>query len=482
MRALRTFCLFVIGLLLGSHIAAQVIKDTKGGDETYMSTKDSPYIKTKENPSIRVALQVNSAAYSNIRRFLKMDVMVPFAAVRIEEMLNYFNINYTEPERDSVLSMRSFRTTCPWNNEKQLLYIQVNTKKIDLRHVPQSNLVFLIDVSGSMDLPNRLPVLKASFHKLVEYLRPTDTLSIVIYGGAMGIYLTPTSGVEKAKIHAAIDELSAGGTTPGEAGLIQAYDLAKAQFISNGNNRVILATDGDFNVGRKSEEELDTLITKMREKGIYLTCLGVGMGNYKDSKIEVLARKGNGNFAYLDTEDEGEKVLVKEFTQTLYTATEDTYLDLQFDSTSLNGYRLLGFNNGKGIGMMEGGEMGYGQSTMAIFEVQLNEHTLRDLGKVAIHYKPAHVNRSEVISQTLDATCVPFETAPVPIRFAASMALFGMMLRHNEYDNNKKWLDLLAMVLKSVDLDDPKQKEYVALVQHAQKIYVLHKRKKSKTN
>ena len=484
MKAFRTFSLFVIGLLIYGQLFSQVVNDTKGGDETYISSLDSPFIKTTVFPSITVGLNSNRAAYSNIRRFLNMNVMVPFAAVRMEEMMNYFNLNYAAPSQDSLVNLKTFRSTCPWNQEKELLFVQVNTTKVDLSTVPPSNLVFLVDVSGSMDLPNRLPLLQSSFRKLVNYLRPIDTLSIVIYGGATGIYLNPTSGAEKEKILKAIDELSAGGTTPGEAGLIQAYTLAKHQFIENGNNRVILATDGDFNVGQKKEEDLELLISKMQASGIYLTCLGVGMGNYKDSKIEVMARKGNGNFAYLDTEDEGEKVLVKEFTQNLYTVAEDVYLSVHFDSTKLNGYRLVGYNNAKSsykdsLPLVEGGELGYEQSVMAVFEVQMKQQTDASFATIDLHYKPSFSNKPEVLKTACDAPLVSFEQAPAPYRFAASLSLFGMMLRHTEYAKDKKWIELVELSKKAVDLNDPKQKEYVELLQKAQRIYVPSKRKKS---
>lgn len=484
MKAFRTLCLFAMGLLIGSQVCAQVIKDTKGGDETYISSLDSPFIKTTEFSSAVVGLNSNRAAYSNIRRFLNMDVMVPFAAVRIEEMLNYFNVNYNAPQENGLVDLHHFRSACPWNNEKELLYVQVNTAKIDLSAVPPSNLVFLIDVSGSMDLPNRLPLLKASFKKLVQYLRDTDTLSIVIYGGATGIYLNPTSGIEKEKIYKAIDELSAGGTTPGEAGLIQAYNLAKHQFIEHGNNRIILATDGDFNIGQKNEEDLELLISKMKTNGIYLTCLGVGMGNYKDSKIEIMARKGNGNFAYLDSEDEGEKVLVKEFTQNLYTAAENVTLTIQFDSTKLSGYRLIGYNNAKAsfgseIKKIEGGEIGYGQSVLAIYELQFKKEVTGEYAAIDLQYTEAVSGKAQRIAINCSAPLIAIDKAPMPYQFAASLSLFGMMLRHTEYVKDKKWVELLELSKRTADLNDPKQKEYVELVQKAQRIYVPSKRKKA---
>ena len=262
------------------------------GDETYSALVENDFVKTEGNPVTGITPNVNGASYSNIRRFINMNSQVPEDAVRIEEMLNYFNFNYTEPGGDSIFTVRSQLSSCPWNEENQLLFVQVNSKKLNLHNIPPSNLVFLIDVSGSMDMPNRLPLLKSAFRKLVENLRAVDTVSIVVYGGVTGVMLPPTSGDKKEKILQAIEDLAAGGFTPGEAGIRQAYRLAHNTFIKDGNNRVILATDGDFNVGVSVESELESLILKMKRGGIYLTCLGVGMGNYKDSKIEALAKKG----------------------------------------------------------------------------------------------------------------------------------------------------------------------------------------------
>ena len=250
-------------------------------------------------------------------------------------------------------------------------------------------------------MPNRLPLLKSSFRKLVENLRPIDTVSIVVYGSVVGVMLPPTSGENKKKIFDAIEELEPGGFTPGEAGILQAYKLAESKFIKGGNNRVILATDGDFNVGQNNEKQLEELITRMKQTGIYLTCLGVGMGNYKDSKIEVLAKKGNGNFAYLDNEQEGEKVLVKELTQTLFTAADDVYMNVEFNPDLVKSYRLVGFDNKRAAladssSELEGGEIGSGHSVIALFELvptDENKEAMsvgtmsKYISRIRMHYK-----------------------------------------------------------------------------------------------
>lgn len=484
MQASRTLLLFVVGLFISGHSYSQVIKDTKGDYETYRSILDSPLLKTALHPTTQFALNANRASYSNIRRFINMSVKVPFAAVRIEEMYNYFNINYAIPPKDSLVTFRSYRTTCPWASNKQLLFLQMNTPSLNLSEIPPSNLVFLIDVSGSMDLPNRLPLLKSSFRKLVTYLRSVDTMSIVIYGGATGIYLPPTGGDQKEKIFKAIDDLSAGGTTPGEAGFVQAYNLARSTRIENGNNRVILATDGDFNVGQKNEEELGEMVSRMKNNGIYLTCLGVGMGNYKDSKIEVLARKGNGNFSYLDSEDEGEKVLVREFTQNLYASAENVRMDIRFDPSVVTGYRLLGYNNikhsGAGVGVIDGGEIGYDQSIMAVFEVQVMDTLQKEIADVKVHLTPVATKDEEILTFRIGAELVPMASASPSYRFAASLSMFGLLLRQSEEIHFSKWDDLIQLARKSVDTQDPVKKEYVDLLLKAQKIYVPGKRKKSR--
>ncbi len=303
-----------------------------------------------------------------------MDNVVPPDAIRLEEMLNYFNIHYEAPGNDSNFSFRSAISRCPWNTANDLLFLHICARKAELKNIPPANLVFLIDVSGSMDLPNRLPLLKSAFSLMVNNLRDQDTVSIVVYGGMNGVWLTPTGGADKKKILESIAELEPGGPTPGEGGIRAAYRLAQSTFIKDGTNRVILATDGDFNVGQQSEEELNQLINGYRNSGIYLTCLGVGMGNYKDSKLEVLANRGKGNFAYLDNEKEAEKVLMEEFSQTVYSVAEDAFVDMQIDPGVVKNYRLIGFDNKSNAlqdtsNILQGGEVGSGYSLIAMVEL-----------------------------------------------------------------------------------------------------------------
>jgi Ca-activated chloride channel homolog len=468
-------------------------KQWAAGDETYNTIIENSFIAASKYPNTSLVLNVDRASYSNIRRFVNMNSQVPPDAVRIEEMLNYFNFNYSDPVKDSVFKVESSLTSCPWSPGNQLLFLQVNTRKLQLDKVPPSNLVFLIDVSGSMDMPNRLPLLKSSFRKLVENLRPIDTVSIVVYGSVVGVMLPPTSGEDKKKIFDAIEELEPGGFTPGEAGILQAYKLAESKFIKGGNNRVILATDGDFNVGQNNEKQLEELITRMKQTGIYLTCLGVGMGNYKDSKIEVLAKKGNGNFAYLDNEQEGEKVLVKELTQTLFTAADDVYMNVEFNPDLVKSYRLVGFDNKRAAladssSELEGGEIGSGHSVIALFEIvptdenkeAMSAGTMsKSISRVRIHYKYPENPEDRYSVFNCPYNFLEFGEAKPVLRFATAVSLFGSLLRNSEHTKNVSWSDLVSMTEGSSDLNNPLQKEFLDLVVKAQKIYSPLKKKKS---
>ncbi len=332
------------------------------GDETYFKLIENAPINTADFPNTGFSLNVNKASYSNVRRFINMGSKVPPDAVRTEEMVNYFNLDQDYPEGKEMFKIKSRLTSCPWNAGSQLLFINVNARKIDLENVPPGNFVFLIDVSGSMDMPNRLPLLKAAFQLFAKNLREVDKVSIVIYGGSVAVWLQPTAGNETTKICKAIEALEAAGDTPGERALQTAYKVAESSFITGGNNRIILATDGDFNVGQSSERALDELITKERQSGVYLTCLGVGMGNFKDSKLQTLAKRGNGNYAYLDDLHEAEKVLVYELAETLYAVADNTFLNINFNPAMVKRYRLIGFDNKKDAiaepdNELEGGEI-----------------------------------------------------------------------------------------------------------------------------
>jgi Ca-activated chloride channel family protein len=467
--------------------------DAKGwtvGGETYSSLVENSFIPAERYPETGFALTIDKASYSNVRRFLNMGSTIPPDAVRIEELLNYFNFGYREPPQDSSFKIESQLSECPWNNKNQLLFLHVCARKIDSSHIPPANLVLLMDVSGSMDLPNKLPLLKSSFGLLVNNLRDIDTVSIVTYGSSVSVWLQPTPGGDRKKIRKAIEDLAPGGATPGEAGIRAAYRLAKSQFIPGGNNRVILATDGDFNEGETSEEELEKLVEEYKHWGIYLTCLGVGMGNYKDSKLEVLAKKGNGNFAYLDNEREAEKVLVREFTQTVYAVADDAYLNIKFNPELVKKYRLIGFDNkAKALAdssvELQGGEVGSGHSLLAMFEISpvdpdsiWNPGMQHVLAQVSLNYKIPHDSAQLVTTYRCDDKFIPFRQLPPCYRFASSIALFGGLIKSSPYIRQAGWKDVIQIATESADPSDGMQTEFVGLVQKARRIYGKQKKQK----
>ena len=465
------------------------------GDETYASIIENRFINAQKYPSTELALNVDRASYSNVRRFLNMNTAVPPDAVRIEEMLNYFNAGYQQPEPNNDFKINTTLTTTPWNKNNQLYFIEISSKKLNVDTLPPSNLVFLVDISGSMDMPTRLPLLKSAFRLLVNNLRQKDSVTIVVYGGTVGIKLETTGGDEKVKILKAIDELEPGGATPGESGIKLAYSIARNHFIKDGNNRVILATDGDFNVGLKTEDELDELISSQRHAGIYLTCLGVGMGNYKDSKIQLLARKGNGNFAYLDNFQEAEKVLLREFTETLYAVADDVNMNVEFNNEYVKEYRLIGYDNKVGaisdsLSDIEGGEIGSGHSMMAVFEIvptPFFENEIqkslpkRKLADIKINYKLPGDSLQKEFNYQGPYELVPFDSTKSYYRFSSALIMFGSLLKNSSYTKSINWNDILQVSLKSYDPSEVNQKEFISLVEKAKDIYSKKKKKKKRS-
>ncbi len=457
-------------------------------EESYSNIVENNFIKADKFPNTAFAARVDKASYSNLRRFINQNSPVPPYAVRIEEMLNYFNFNYKEPDKNEVFKLESQLTSCPWNATHKLLFLNLNAKKLNLDKVPPSNFVFLIDVSGSMDIPNRLPLLKAAFQLLVKNLREKDTVSIVIYGGAVGLWMQPTSGAEKQKIIKAIEQLSPGGDTPGEAAIKTAYAVAKRSFIKNGNNRIILATDGDFNVGQVNEKALEEMIAKERQSGIYLTCLGVGMGNYKDSKIEALAKNGNGNFAYIDDIREAEKVLVTEFTQTLYTVANDVYLNVKFNSALVKEYRLIGYDNKKDVVdtvlELEGGEIGSGNGITAAFEIVtvndtvLKENRNKNLATVMLNYRVPGQTLQKRSAFTCPQNYLEFREICSDLRFATAVTMFGLILRQSKYSGRASLSDVSEIANGSVNTDDYLQTEFLELVKKLKKSPIKKKKRK----
>jgi len=333
-----------------------------------------------------------------------------------------------------------------------------------------------------MDMPNRLPLLKQAFQLLVKNLRKQDTVSIVTYGGTVGIWLEPTGGVHKQKITKSIEALSASGDTPGEAAIRTAYKLAEHTFIKGGNNRIILATDGDFNVGQNSEADLEDLIAKEKQSGVYLTCLGVGMGNYKDSKIEVLSKKGNGNFAYIDDLREAEKVLVTEFTQTLYSVASNVYINAKFDSAYIDQYRLIGYDNKKSIIAektydLEGGEIGSGSGNTVIFEILPT--TLdslsgkpRNIADFQIHYRIPNDSIEKVVDYPCADNYIAFDSVNNDLRFATAVAMFGLKLRESKYfPSDFDWKIIKDIAANAESPDNFLESEFLESVDKAQALY-----------
>ncbi|MES2773944.1 MAG: von Willebrand factor type A domain-containing protein [Bacteroidota bacterium] len=463
-------------------------------DETYSKMVENDFVDAARYPVTGFSLNVNKASYSNVRRFINNNTIMPTDAVRIEEMLNYFSLSCTPPPTGKdVFNLETRVSSCPWNDANLLLFINMQARKMDLDKVPHSNLVFLIDDSGSMDMPNRLPLLKAAFRMLVNNLRNTDTVTLVTYGGTAGVMLQPTSGAEKQKIIEAIEGLTPAGSTPGSSGLKMAYEIAKSNFIKDGNNRVILATDGDFNVGQTDEKDLEELITRYRKSGIFLTCLGVGMGNYKDSKLQVLAKFGNGNFSYIDNEQEAEKVLVKEFSQTLVSVAGDVFINIDFDKNWVEQYRLIGFDNKQeaiadSSSILEGGEIGSGHSLMAIVEIVPKKKSRIDwlnnatssIGQIKLQYKVPNIAAPQFISKAVPLNYSTFTGMDRQLRFATAVAMFGQLVKQSRFAVNYDFDMVSAIATDAAPPTDLLQQEFIKLVQEAKKIYVKDEGKKKK--
>ncbi len=429
--------------------------------EEYDGIEENIFHEALKKPLSTFSIDVDAASYSNIRRFINNGQRPPKDAVRIEEMINYFDYDYNQPSSEHPFEVITEISTAPWNEKHKLVHVGLQGKRIPTENLPPSNLVFLIDVSGSMNDPNKLPLLKSSFKMLVEKLREQDHVAIVVYAGAAGLVLEPTSGAEKRTILDAIDRLEAGGSTAGGEGIKLAYAVAKEHFKKDGNNRIILATDGDFNIGESSNAAMERLIEEKRKSGIFLTVLGYGMGNYKDSKMEVLANKGNGNYAYIDNITEARKVLVNEFGGTLFTIAKDVKLQIEFNPTIVKAYRLIGyenrllkdedFNNDK----KDAGELGAGHTVTALYEIipvgveseffkvddlkyqktkiDPDAYKSKELMTIKLRYKQPDKDVSKLIVHPLNDSNILLAKTSNNFRWSASVAAFGMLLRESEY-------------------------------------------------
>jgi len=429
--------------------------------EGYAPVNENGFKDVKNNPLSTFSIDVDNASYSNIRRFINGGQLPPADAVRIEEMINYFKYNYPEPRGEHPFSVFTEMAACPWNQKHLLLQVGLRGKNIDKTSLPPSNLVFLLDVSGSMNSPNKLPLLKSAFGLLVNELRPQDKVAIVVYAGAAGLVLESTPGNKKELIMRAITNLEAGGSTAGGAGLRLAYKEAEKNFIRGGNNRIILATDGDFNVGESSNGGMERLVEEKRELGVFITVLGFGMGNIKDDKMEIIADKGNGNYSYIDNLQEARRVLVREFGGTLFTIAKDVKFQLEFNPARVESYRLVGYENRLlndedfNDDTKDAGEMGSGHMVTALYEIvpagsgerrisidplkyQLSryikeENYSDEMLTIKVRYKKPQGNSSMLLEKTVKDSADEIEEASDNLRFAAAVAEFGMILRDSEF-------------------------------------------------
>ena len=434
--------------------------------ENYARLYDNRFLAAQANPLSTFAIDVDRASYGNVRRFLQQGMRPPADAVRIEELVNYFPYDYPEPRGEHPFSVTTDVMAAPWQPAHRLVRIGLQARRVPVSELPPSNLVFLVDVSGSMMPENKLPLVKRSLGLLVDQLRPQDRVAIVVYAGSAGMVLPSTPGSDKSGIREALERLDAGGSTAGAAGIRLAYDVAREHHIEGGTNRVVLATDGDFNVGVSSDGELIRLIEEKRQQGTFLTVLGFGYGNLKDSKLEALADKGNGNYAYVDDLLEAQKMLVHEMGGTLMTIAKDVKIQVEFNPAQVRAYRLIGYENRLlakedfSDDSKDGGEMGAGHSVTALFEVvpagaatdvAVSDDTLRyqqtaltgtaqhgdEMLLVKLRYKDPEGSRSRLLVQPVaaDADASPGSD----LRFAAAVTAFGMLLRDSEFRGGASW-------------------------------------------
>lgn len=462
--------------------------------EDYHGLDENPFESPKNAPLSTFSIDVDNASYTNIRRIINNGQTVPVDAVRIEEMINFFKYRYPEPSGAHPFSIHTEYAESPWNGKHKLVKIGLQGKIIPTQNLPASNLVFLIDVSGSMSDPNKLPLLKRSLEILVNELRDEDKVSIVVYAGAAGLVLPPTSGRQKNTIIAALDNLNAGGSTAGGAGIALAYKIAQENFIKGGNNRVILATDGDFNVGSYSNSDMQSLIEDKRKSGVFLTCLGFGMGNYKDSRMEVLANKGNGNYAYIDNIQEANRFLGKEFKGSMFAIAKDVKIQIEFNPKHVQSYRLIGYENRKLRAedfvndTIDAGELGSGHTVTALYEIiptgvessyagttaplrytksdQDYSGYSNELATVKFRYKKPDGNSSLEIVKTIENNAKALSAASEDLKFSAAVAWFGLKLRDSKLVGNKSSNDIRTLA-KSAISNDPEgyRAEFIRLVE-----------------
>lgn len=435
--------------------------------ENYAHTLETGFIRVADQPLSTFSVDVDTASYANVRRFLNADRLPPPDAVRIEELLNYFPYHYVQPTGMTPFAATLEVASAPWAPEHRLVRIGLKGREIATAARPAANLVFLLDVSGSMNAPNRLPLVKQAMRLLVERLRPDDRVAIVTYAGNAGLALPSTPARKASEILAAVDALRASGSTNGEMGIQLAYDIAKANLIADGINRVILCTDGDFNVGVSDDGSLTRLIEEKAKSGVFLSVLGFGMGNYQDAKLELLADKGNGNYGYIDSKREAEKLLVEQINGTLVTIAKDVKLQVEFNPATVQRYRLIGYENRRlqkedfPNDQVDAGEIGAGHTVTALYEIVPTKGGIlapaddlkyqkvaidltgsRELLTVKVRYKEPSGDTSQLLEFPLADDGATFATASTDFKFAASVTGFGMMLRNSQFKGATTWNDV----------------------------------------
>jgi len=479
----------------------QESSSSRGGfdNEDYDHITANRFESAEQLPVSTLSIDVDNASYSNTRRFLATRRMPPADAVRIEELVNYFNYDYPQPTDEHPFSINMEIGPSPWNADHHLIHVGLQGKELDYDQIKPSNLVFLIDASGSMNAPNKLPLLQQSFELLLNQMGKKDKISIVSYAGSAGLVLAPTPANQKRTILDALNNIKAGGSTAGGEGIHLAYKLAKENLLDDGNNRVILATDGDFNVGVSDNAELVRIIEEKRKDNIYLTICGFGMGNYKDSRMEQISNAGNGNYFYIDNIDEAKKVFIKQMRANMFTLAKDVKIQVEFNPNFVKAYRLIGYENRLlaqedfDDDSKDAGELGAGHTVTAIYEVILSDskstqaiertknkspkkaqlaNNTSDLMQIRFRYKPEKSNTSILISNALAKGTIPsMEETSDNFRFSAAVAAYGMLLRDSEFKGNADY-DLVARYAKSAlgkDVDGYRT-EFLRLVKSAKEL------------
>lgn len=475
-------------------LATKPLKQVDVSNESYDVFEENKFEHPLNNPLSTFSIDVDRASYANVRRFITSGSSVPKDAVRIEEMINYFGYNYPQPQAGSPFSINTEYSVAPWNRKHQLLKIGLQGRTIPEDKIPASNLVFLIDVSGSMNEPNKLPYVVESMKMLTMKLRKQDRVAIVVYAGAAGLVLPSTSGDDKETILSAIYSLSAGGSTAGGQGISLAYKIAKQNFIPHGNNRIILATDGDFNVGMSDDRSMQDLIEEKRKDNIYLTCLGFGSGNYKDSKMEILADKGNGNYAYIDNMSEAAKILQREFNGTMFAIAKDVKIQIEFNPAYVQSYRLIGYENRKlnaedfANDAVDAGELGSGHTVTALYEIiptgitdpfAVKPESLKysrlikdsassfmdELAQIKFRYKEPNETKSKLIVQNISRDMKPLDQTSKDFKLASTVAWFGLKLRDSKLVPDKDTKSLLPFAKEAIDKENEEQTELLQLIE-----------------